>query len=184
MPMHNNNPMLFDVVTEDDEPTGEQATFEELHQKGLWHRGVHIIIYTPDKQIVIQKRAPTLSFHPNEIEIGVGGLVDGGEDPLEAVIRETREEIGINLSANDITFLSKQKYNHTGHIGTNRYISYCYKACVPLHSLQLIADPAETAEVALISIRKMKRSLRTHRIKNLGRVSGQYAYWRHLLASI
>ena len=38
-------------------------------------------------------------------DASAGGHIDEGEDPLAAALRETREEIGLNLSPDDLKFV-------------------------------------------------------------------------------
>lgn len=56
----------------------------------------------------------------------VGGLVDKGESPLQAVLRETQEEVSITLRAEDLTFLGT-RYGVSKRAG-NDYIHFLYSA--------------------------------------------------------
>lgn len=174
----------FDLVDESDVPTGKVASYDEVHTRGLWCRAVHVIIYTPEKEIVMQKRAPSLKYHPNEIEISVGGGVDAGETPIQAGIREIKEELGIILSEQDLKFIDKTKFNHHTKTQYYRNFIYSYAACVPSEKLNIRANPNETSQVFLISKPKLRRALAKHRIKNIGKISSLYAYWNHLLDAI
>lgn len=174
----------FDVVDEHDEPTGQSATFDEVHSQGLWHRGVHVIIYTPDKRILMQKRAVSLAFHPGEIEVSVGGGVDAGESAEQAAIREVLEETGIKLKKRELHFIGKVKYNYRTRRGASRVIQYSYSACLPMERIHLTANPEETQELFFISKRRLRLSLATHSIARFGRISSRYAYWRYLLDAI
>jgi 8-oxo-dGTP pyrophosphatase MutT (NUDIX family) len=172
---------FFDVVDEDDRPLEKSASFDEVHQKGLWHRGVHVIIYTLEGEIVMQKRAISLSYHPGLIEISAGGGVDAGETPEQAIVREIREELGLHVSQKELRFIGKTKYNHRTKLLLSRVFIYSYTVCLPKERIRLTVDPEETSMAFLITERKLRRALRRHRIKKLGRVSGEYAYWRYLL---
>ncbi len=174
----------FDVFDEHDNPTGKIASYEEIHAKPLWHRGVHIIIYTPEHDIVMQKRALSLKYHPDEIEVSVGGGVDAGETPEQAILREVKEELGLTIDPNDLRFIDKITYNH--RTKTQYYCNhlYSYAVCIPRDKLHMTGNPEEVSSVFLISERKLRRALRVHRIKNVGKVSSMYAYWRHLVDAI
>lgn len=56
---------------------------------------VHTLINVNDKYLVI-KRSKEESTYPEYWDIP-GGLVELGELPKEAVIRETKEEVGLNI---------------------------------------------------------------------------------------
>ena len=174
----------FDVFDENEQPTGKVASYSDVHKKGLWVRGVHVIIYTPDYEIVMQKRAPSMKYMPGKIEVSVGGGVDAGETPEQAAIRETREEFGIELRQSDLRFLGRTKFNHASKGQLHRNFIYSYAACVPKDKLEHLQISEETSLAFLISRKKLRRALTKHRIKHVGMITSQYAYWRFLLESI
>lgn len=171
----------YDLVDEHDKPLGRTAVYSEVHTSGLWHRGVHVLVYTPDGRVVMQKRAPSLAYHPNEVEISVGGGVDAGETPEQAATREVYEELGVTLSPKELRFLGKTTYNHRNKTHVNRTFIYSYAVCVPAERLRMQINPQETSAAFLISKRGLRAAMQIHRIKNIGRITSQYAYWRHLL---
>jgi 8-oxo-dGTP pyrophosphatase MutT (NUDIX family) len=175
---------FFDLVDEYDAPTGLTASYDDVHSKGLWTRGVHAIIYTPDNEIVMQKRAITLKYHPDLIEISVGGGVDAGESPEQAMVREIKEELGLDISIDELRFISKTKYNHPARGMLFRTFIYSYAVCIPKERLRISINPEETSSAFLLSKRRLKTALRLHRIKNRGRISGEYAFWKYLLDAI
>ena len=66
---------------------------------------VGVVIINENDEILLQKRSRFKRVHPSKWGI-CGGKVDLGETPLDAGVRETLEEIGINLNKNDLKFLS------------------------------------------------------------------------------
>lgn len=163
---------------------GRTAAYSEVHNGGLWHRGVHVIVYTPDGRIVMQKRAPTLAYHPNEVEISVGGGVDAGETTEQAAIREVKEELGVVVNPKELRFLGKTVYNHRNKARVNRTHIYSYSVCVDPNRLKFVINPRETAAAFMISKRGLRMALQMHRIKNIGRMTSQYAYWRQMLDTV
>lgn len=174
----------YDIVDENDNPLNVTASFDEVHAKGLMHRGVHAIVYTPDNEIVMQKRSANLSWHPNEVEISAGGGVDAGETPLQAIVREIQEELGLIVAPENLRFLGKQKmFQRTKHQKSHFFL-YSYAVCLPKRNLKLSSDPTETSELFFISKTKLKKALLVHRIRNVGRITRLNRYWNFLLDSI
>jgi len=96
----------FDVLSNIGEYTGEVESRKICHQKGLWHRAVVVFIITPDnKKILLQKRSKNKRLWPDLWDVTAGGHVLAGEIGYQAVIRETKEEIGIDINKNDLEFI-------------------------------------------------------------------------------
>ncbi|MEO8105149.1 MAG: NUDIX domain-containing protein [Candidatus Saccharibacteria bacterium] len=174
----------FDVFDEHENSMDLTASYDDVHRQGLWHRGVHVLIYTPDREIVMQKRSASLAYHPNEVEISVGGGVDAGESPQHAALREVHEELGVTIPPEALKYIGKTKYNHRTRSQINRTFIYSYAVCLPKSELQLIINTEETSLGFFISEKKLRRALHLHRIKNVGKISSTYAYWRYLLDAI
>lgn len=86
----------------------------------LLHPVVHLHIFNTEGQLFLQKRAPDKDIQPNKWDTSVAGHIDLNETPVEAVLREAREEVGItDLEPQFIT-----KYI----IETNleKELSYCF----------------------------------------------------------
>lgn len=175
---------FFDIVDDQDTPIHRVEDYEAVHRLGLWVRGVHVIVYTPERDIVMQKRAPSLAYHPDEVEVSVGGGVDAGETPEVAAIREVHEELGITITKANLTFIGKTKFNHRTKTQLHRTFIYSYAVCLPKNKIQLTTDPSETSLAFFMSEQQLRRALRKHRIKHVGKISSLYAYWRSLLDAI
>ena len=82
------------------EPTGivtGRSTRQYCHggSKPL-HPVIHIHIIDRYGRIYLQKRSMKKDIQPGKWDTAVGGHVDFGEDIPTALLRETREELGIN----------------------------------------------------------------------------------------
>ena len=96
----------FDVLNSNGEYTNKIESREECHKKGLWHKAtVVFIISTDNKRVLLQKRSANKKLWPNLWDITAGGHVDAGEFGYQAVIREAKEEIGIDIEKNDLEFI-------------------------------------------------------------------------------
>ena len=108
MPTDNQNE-IFDVVDEDDNVIG-RATREECNSNpAIIHRAVFVLVYNDQDQILWQKRSNNKDTEPGKWVTSVSGHVDSGEDYKDAAIRETKEELGIDV---DVEFLGKFLYQY------------------------------------------------------------------------
>ena len=72
-----------------------QEKRQVVHQTGLWHRGVHIFLFTSDRRLLIQKRSQTRDKFPGTLDCSVSEHLKPGESYMDAAIRGLREELGI-----------------------------------------------------------------------------------------
>jgi len=77
----------------------------EAHEKGLWHKAVHVWIVNDDNEIMLQYRCSEKKFYPDIWDTSFAGHVDSGESSMDAVIREGKEELGIDVDVNKISLL-------------------------------------------------------------------------------
>lgn len=87
---------IFDVVDENDVVI-EQRTRAQVHALALRHRSIHLIVENAAGEILLQKRSMQKDSHPGMWESSVSGHLDQGETYEQAVLRETKEEIGITI---------------------------------------------------------------------------------------
>ena len=92
-----------------------------IHTRGnkipnnCYHLVVHVWIKNSNGEYLITQRSPNKSTFPLMWE-NVGGAVLAGETSLEAVIRETKEEVGIDLSKENVKLLFTQVREHLNDI--------------------------------------------------------------------
>jgi 8-oxo-dGTP pyrophosphatase MutT (NUDIX family) len=60
-------------------------------------------------ELLVQRRAPTIGVWPNYWDISAAGHVNLGETIYGAAIRETYEEIGLGITANELYFVCTQR---------------------------------------------------------------------------
>lgn len=96
---------IFPIVNEKDEVIGK-ATREECHSgSNILHPVVHVHVVNDEGKLYIQKRSPEKDLLPGYWDTAVGGHVMYGETILDAVKRESKEELGIDIDFNNILFL-------------------------------------------------------------------------------
>ena len=87
---------ILDVVDEKDRVVG-RAGRNEIHARKLPHRSTHLLIFNSKEEVFIQKRSVTKDEFPGKWGSSVSGHVDSGEGYDECIIREAKEEVGLDL---------------------------------------------------------------------------------------
>jgi isopentenyl-diphosphate delta-isomerase len=103
---------ILDVVNDNDEVTG-QAERDEVHRIGLVCRLVYVCFYTADGEILLQKRSNTKKNDAGKLTTTVSGHVASGQSYLEAAVRESLEESGVEVSAGDLVSLGVVRADYT-----------------------------------------------------------------------
>lgn len=62
-------------------------------------------------ELLWQRRSERVDRYPGDYDISAGGHVNLGESVVEAAVRETREEIGAVISADDLYFVTMRPFN-------------------------------------------------------------------------
>lgn len=99
----------IDVLDEMGNKTGEVKSREEVHQKGLWHKTVHMYVINNKKEILMQKRSPEKETNPNKWTTSASGHLSAGDESREGALRELREEIGVEISDKELEYLCTVK---------------------------------------------------------------------------
>lgn len=111
---------LLEVLNENGVPTGEILDKNKIHKEGKYHKEVALILLNDKGEILLQKRSSTKEIEPNKWAWH-GGHVIAGETSKEAIIRETKEELGLTLSKNQIKLLvelKRDKFPNVSYYGT------------------------------------------------------------------
>lgn len=94
--MHDNHQELFPIVDEQGNVVGS-ATRGQCHNGSrLLHPVVHLHVFNSQGEVYLQKRPAWKDIQPGKWDTAVGGHMDYGETPEEALQREACEELGIN----------------------------------------------------------------------------------------
>lgn len=149
----------IDVLTPDGAFTGVVESKPEVHRRGLWHRAAHVWIVTPDRRVLLQRRAFTKESWPGLWDVSVAGHLNAGEGALDAALRETHEELGLALDALALRHLATLRYQAVlrdgAYIENEFHEIFLTVRDVTLEELTL--DPEEVAQVALVAIEEIDR---------------------------
>lgn len=122
---------LFDLYTSDRVKTGRTMIRGEQTPEGFYRMVVHICIFNPDGQMLIQQRQPFKRGWSNLWDISVGGSAVAGDTSKTAAERETREELGLTIDLSDDRPTITLHWEH----GFDDY--YVLTQAVDLNALQL-----------------------------------------------
>lgn len=89
---------LFDLYTENREPTGQTVERGKPIPEGLYRLVVHICVFNNRGEMLIQRRQPFKAGWSGMWDVSVGGSAVAGENSKTAAERETLEEIGLKIS--------------------------------------------------------------------------------------
>ena len=116
---------IFDIVDENDIVAGRASRAEVHGDPRLIHRVAHVLVFNSSGELFLQKRAINKIVQPGKWDTSVGGHVDLGEEYLNAAVRETAEELGISVDADEFEFLYKYLHRNdfeSEYVSTYRLI--------------------------------------------------------------
>src|SRR5262245_21604089 len=136
----------FDVCGADGHPTGETLPRSEVRRRGLWHRSAHLWL-TDGERLLLQRRHPGKQTDPDRWDIAVAGHLSAGQTPLEALVREAHEELGLILDPGSLTLLGAwpKEYVETAFIAREWQHAFAGYWSGDLASLVLQADEVTDA---------------------------------------
>lgn len=95
MMLKDNQAERFPIVDEEGKVVGA-ATRGECHDGSkLLHPVVHLHVFNSRGEVYLQKRPEWKDIQPGKWDTSVGGHIDYGETPEQALGREVNEELGI-----------------------------------------------------------------------------------------
>ena len=148
---------ILQIVDRDGNPVGTAPRSECHGNPDLVQAVVHLHLFDKFGRLYLQKRAADKDRFPGRWDTSVGGHVAPGETPEEAIRRETREELGIDLS------------DSTEEAGLRRLDPYIYgdetetEYVVPyrlIYSGSPRPNPEEVEEGAFFELDEIHRRLR------------------------
>ncbi len=151
---------LLDIVNEEDVVIDRQMR-STVHLGGLLHRGVHVFLFNREGKMLVQKRSGDRSASPSLLDGSVAEHVKAGEDYLEAAIRGTKEEMGVDGIA--LKPIIKFKMNY----GPNdNEVSVLFKG--PVDPAVVEYDPSEIETVFYYSLDEVNGMINTDKSRFCG----------------
>lgn len=141
---------LIDIVDENNELTGQVEERWTAYEKGLWRRTVSCWIMNEKGEILLQKRTANKRRNPNKWA-KTGGQVDSGENAEDAIFREVKEELGIEIPKDQIKIIEIHKSDDK-----NKRFAYNFIFFVNYKTEDYILQKEEVAEVKYFTIEDME----------------------------
>lgn len=141
---------IFPLVDENGNVIG-QATRSECHSGSkILHPVIHLHIFNSRGELYLQKRSATKDIQPDRWDSAVGGHIDLNESAEEAVLREAREELGINsITPHYIT-------KYIIETDVERELTYCFYA---IYDGYIHIDQKEVSDGRFWAIEEIKAKL-------------------------
>ncbi len=93
---------IFDLYDSDRNKTGRTMERGTPEPEGFYRMVVHVCIFNSDGKMLIQQRQPFKRSWSGMWDLTVGGSSVAGDTSLTAAIRETSEEIGLQLASEEL----------------------------------------------------------------------------------
>lgn len=92
---------LVDVIDEAGQTIGS-VTRQEMRRRRLPHRSTYVLVFDRTGRLFVHLRTTTKDVFPSHWDVAVGGVLTAGESFAEGVRREVREELGIDVPAEEL----------------------------------------------------------------------------------
>ncbi|MCK4429514.1 MAG: NUDIX domain-containing protein, partial [Candidatus Aenigmarchaeota archaeon] len=150
------------LIDENGNELGIKKERSEVHRDGDWHKGIHVWIIVGNK-ILLQKRALEKDTFPDVLDVSCAGHVETGYNYNETAVRELKEELGIQVSAKELIFLERRKFE-TNDIPIkiiNREFINIYILDFKGNTEDIILQKEEVSGIRLFEIEELKNLLKS-----------------------
>lgn len=133
-------------------PTGEVVERHEVRTRNLRHAATAVVVRNSRGEVYVHRRTDTKDVFPGMYDFAAGGVLQAGEEPYDAAVREAEEELGV--SGVELTPIGEADYSddHTS------YHAFCF-SCV--YDGPITWQPEEVAWGEWVSLERLQEMLRT-----------------------
>lgn len=166
----------FDVLNDKGEFTNQIETREKCHKQGLWHRSVYAFIFNKNGDVLLQKRSANKKLWPNLWDITAGGHVLAGEFGEQALIREIKEELNIDVHENEIKYLVGSTSSNVKNDMIDNHFNECYIITKDLDISNIKLQKEEVSDVKWFSREEILNRINN----NFNDLTGKTGPWNFL----
>ena len=78
-----------------------------IHRDGAWHQVVHCLVVrtSAPARVVLQVRTSATATYPGRLDLSATGHLQAGEAPVDGMVREIAEELGIEIASAQLVSL-------------------------------------------------------------------------------
>lgn len=136
----------------DGRPTGQAVPRSEMRARNLRHAATLIVVRNSAGEVYVHRRTDTKDVFPGRYDFAAGGVLQAGEDPYDAAVREVAEELGV--TGVDLEPLGEHDYadEHT------TYRAFAY-TCV--YDGPITWQPEEVAWGAWVGVERLRELVAT-----------------------
>lgn len=127
---------------------------EKIHKNNLWHREITVWILNEKNQVLLQRRSPLKKNGANKFSL-LAGHIGTEEKEIDAALRETKEEIGLEIKENDLILLDIYRNEQNN----NNCFSYTYLLKTTAKIEDMVMQEEEVSELKFISIEELEERL-------------------------
>lgn len=171
---------IIDIVDENNNLTGEQASRNQAHHEGLWHRVINICIYNSKSEILLQLRSKDKMIYPDMWDISVAGHIGAGEEPIHAALREAGEETGLNAKEENLHFYKIRAEQYQNEDVNMKEFLYIYLLKYDGDIANLKIQKEELQSIEFVSIEKIEEELKTGSVK----FAPHGEYWADVISEV
>lgn len=175
----------IDIVTKTGEPTGKVALKSEAHRNGWYHNTIHVWFYTNTGKVLLQQRSHKKKIYPLLWDVSVAGHIDAGESFIDAALRETQEEIGLNIDKKDLIKIGVKLHKSTYDNGRIKDYEFHQVFIAQLRTAleDLIPQEDEVEALKLVSFNEFSNLLEQSH-KNNHFIASNRNYYKFVIDSI
>jgi len=143
---------LWDIYDREKQRTGRTMVRDDWRMKeGDYHLSVLGVLMRPDGKFLITRRAEDKNWAPGWWEVS-GGAAVAGEDSGDAVIREIKEETGLDVSGCEGGFLFSYRRENPG----DNYFVDVYRFLVDFTEEDVVLQEEETSGFMIADLEQIE----------------------------
>ena len=147
---------LLEIYNENNEPLNKSYDRDKVHDEGLWHREILVIIINNKNQVLLQKRSYKRRHLPGKWALCAGHVISGYTEKATA-IKELKEELGIDALQKELNFIGIYKKGDP----TNKKFSYIYIIRTDKKISEIKIQKEELTNVKYVSIKKILKMIKS-----------------------